>query len=333
MTIAAEAPTAPRPLRFLSLEITGRCQLTCPSLCYAASGPARDHGGMTEDDWLRTIDQAVTLGTEEIQLIGGEPTLHPGFVPIARHAVDVGLRVRVYSNFFRVREEHWRLFEHPGVRLATTYHSSVPAEHDEVTGREGSHEATRANIVEAVRRGIPLNVAVLDGGDRDGGDHDGGGGDGGGGDGDRDRERVERARAELLSLGVRDVHVGKVRAVGNAARTAARTALPSTSALCGRCGDQRATVLPSGDVAVCEIGRFLTAGSVLDTSLNAVLSSARWAEASASVPRKTDPTACAPDCQPADSDSCDPGKSEPCNPMGYAPAATGSPATDAPTLP
>ncbi|MFK0047736.1 radical SAM protein [Streptomyces sp. NPDC090741] len=298
---------APAKLRFLSLEITGRCQLTCPSLCYAGSGPTRGHGSMSDGDWFRTIDQAVALGAEEVQLIGGEPTLHSGFASIAHHALAAGLRVRVYSNLVRIRDEHWELLEQPGVRLATTYHSSVAAEHDAVTGREGSHTATRANIVEAVRRGIALKVAVLDAGDP---------------------ARAERARTELAALGVRDVHVGKVRAVGNAASAA----LPSTAELCGRCGDQRAVVLPGGEVAVCEIGRFLTAGSVLDDGLDQVLSGPRWAEASGSVLRRTGPTACHPDCQPSNSDSCDPGKNDPCDPMGYAPAMTGSPAAAVPAL-
>ncbi|MFE6274091.1 radical SAM protein [Streptomyces goshikiensis] len=304
MTIVRKAPAR---LRFLSLEITGRCQLTCPSLCYAGSGPTRSHGTMSDEDWFRTIDEAVALGAEEVQLIGGEPTLHPGFAPIAQHALDSGLRVRVYSNLLRISAEHWEVLEQPGVGLATTYHSSVAAEHDEVTARPGSHTATRANIVEAVRRGIALKVAVLDSGDP---------------------ARAERARAELESLGVRDVHVGRVRAVGNAAGAA----LPSTAELCGRCGDQRAVVLPGGEVAVCEIGRFLTAGSVLDAGLAQVLSGPRWAEASASIPRPMGPTACDPDCQPAHSDSCDPGKNTPCDPMGYAPAMTGSPAAAVPAL-
>ncbi|WP_240803227.1 radical SAM protein [Streptomyces sp. A1499] len=103
MTIAPEAPA---PLRFLSLENTGRCQLTCPSLCYAASGPTRSHGSMSEDDWFRTIDHAIALGAEGVQLIGGEPTLHPSFVPIAQRALDAGLRVRIYSDFVRIRDEH-----------------------------------------------------------------------------------------------------------------------------------------------------------------------------------------------------------------------------------
>ncbi|MFI1701498.1 radical SAM protein [Streptomyces bobili] len=286
MTIAPEAPTT---LRFLSLEITGRCQLTCPSFCYAESGPTRNHGTMTEDNWNRTIDEAAGLGTEKIQLIGGEPTLHPAFARMLQRAVDAGLRVRVYSNLFRIRDEHWRLFEHPSVSLATTYHSTVAAEHDETTGRAGSHKATRANIVEAVRRGIRLKVAVLDAGDH---------------------ERAGRARTEIQALGVQHVHVSEVRAVGNAAGST----LPSTSSLCGRCGDQKAAVLADGQLSVCEMGRFLTAGSVKDASLASLLTSERWAEVTASIPRRGGAALCPPDCSPNDDSSCGPDNSGPCSP-------------------
>ncbi|MEU3862980.1 radical SAM protein [Streptomyces sp. NPDC028722] len=286
MTIAVEAPTT---LRFLSLEITGRCQLTCPTLCYAKSGPTREHGSMTEEDWNRIIDEAAGLGTEEIQLIGGEATLHPAFARMVQRVAGAGLRVRVYSNLLRIRAEHWRLFEHPRVRLATTYHSSVAAEHDAVTGRDGSHEATRANIVEAVRRGIRLKVAVLDSGDH---------------------ERAARARAEMQALGVKEVHVSEVRAVGNAAGAA----VPSTASLCGRCGDHKAAVLPDGSVSVCEMGRFLTAGSVREASLASVLASDRWAQVTASVPRRAGAAPCPPDCAPNDDSSCGPDNSGPCGP-------------------
>ncbi|MFE9803506.1 hypothetical protein ACFYP6_32415 [Streptomyces goshikiensis] len=76
----------------------------------------------------------------------------------------------------------------------------------------------------------------------------------------------------------------------------------------------------------------LTAGNVLNADLDSVLSSPRWAEASASIPRRTDPTACHPDCQPSNSDSCDPGKNDPCDPMGYAPTTLGAPAAAVPVL-
>ncbi|MBB4981082.1 MULTISPECIES: radical SAM protein [Streptomyces] len=292
MTIA---PAEPTTLWYLALEITERCQFTCPSVCYAESGPSRSHSSMSEENWLRIIDEAVSLGTEEIQLIGGEPTLHPGFDRITQYALAAGLRVRVYTNLFRVRDEHWALFRHPGVRLATTYHSTDAEEHDRLTGRTGSHKATRANIIKAVERGIPLRVAILDAGDG---------------------ERAARARAEMYALKVTDIHVGEVRAVGNAG-----PAIPSTSALCGRCGDRRATVLPNGDVSVCEIGRFLTAGNVRRGSLRSVLASDQWAEATASVPRRPDVRACGPDCEPASSDSCAPSKGNPCGPVSFIPAS------------
>ncbi|MFF5538500.1 radical SAM/SPASM domain-containing protein [Streptomyces cinerochromogenes] len=286
MTIAVQAPSerAAR-LRSLSLELTTRCQFTCPGHCYAEAGPTQGHGSMTDDDWRRVIDEAAVLGTDTVQFIGGEPTLHPAFTGLVHHALGHGLRVRVYSNLFRVRAEHWALYARPDVRLATSYYSSDPAEHDRITGRRGSQDSTRANLIEAVRRSIPVRVAVIGSG-----------------------ERAEQARAYLLRLGVKDVTVSPVRAVGNAA---APSVVPSTSQLCGRCADGKAVVLPDGRVAVCEIDRFLTGGSVKDGSLAAVLSSPRWRQLAAGIPRSAGP--CPPDCSPND-DSCGPSSGDTCDP-------------------
>jgi organic radical activating enzyme len=260
MSIALQAPVGQAArLRFLSLELTSRCQFICPGHCYAQAGPTQGHGSMTDDDWRRVIDEAAALGSDTVQFIGGEPTLHPSFTSLVHHALGAGLRVRVYSNLFRVRAEHWALYARPDVRLATSFYSDDPAEYDRITGRRGSHDSTRANIREAVRRGIPVRVAVIDRGNG---------------------QRTEQARAELLRLGVRDVTVSLVRAVGNAA---ASSVIPSTSVLCGRCADGKAVVLPDGQVAVCEIGRFLIGGSIKASSLFAVLSSPRWPRASPAV--------------------------------------------------
>ena len=57
-------------LRFVWLEITGRCQLQCKH-CYAGSGPAGTHGRMTTGDWRRVIDEAAELGVRWVQFIGG----------------------------------------------------------------------------------------------------------------------------------------------------------------------------------------------------------------------------------------------------------------------
>lgn len=289
MMIAPEAPVERTALRFLSLEVTARCQLTCPSMCFAKAGPTRSHGTMTEEDWLRLIGEAATLGKPTMQFIGGEPTLHPAFTSLVGHTLDAGMQVRVYSNLYKVRAEHWELFSHPNVRLATSYHSDDADEHDAITGRIGSHASTRANIIEAARRRIPVKVAIIDGGN---GQH------------------VEEARTEMLNLGVRNVSIGRRRAVGNAAPT---SAIPSTSELCGRCADGKAAILPDGRVAVCEIGRFLSVGDVKHGSLAAVLGSPQWAQLAASVPSPSSSAPCGPDCSPND-DTCEPSGNDTCDP-------------------
>ncbi len=95
--------------------------------------------------------------------------------------------------------------------------------HDRVTGRPGSHAAARDNLVEAHRLGIRVRVKIVD---------------------VLEGQRVEEARAELEGLGITQVHIGRLRGVGNAA---AGGGLPSTSELCGRCAHGVAAVLPNDD--------------------------------------------------------------------------------------
>ncbi|WP_327434759.1 radical SAM/SPASM domain-containing protein [Streptomyces sp. NBC_01236] len=306
MTAVLETPThtGPARVRFLELEITGRCQLTCSSHCYAQAGPTKGHGAMTGDDWRRVIDEAAATGVETVQFIGGEPTLHPEFTRLVEHALNVGLHVQVFSNLYRVRAQHWTLFSHPRVSLGTSYYSDNPAEHDEITGRTGSHDSTRANIIEAVRRSIPIKVGIIH---------------------MREGQRSEAARAEMEALGVQRVHIDRVRGVGNAAKS--QTLLPSTAELCGRCADGKAAILPDGTVTPCVLGRFLPAGDVKSATLTQVFAGQQWAKVAASIPRQQraggtpDEDSCMPspgvvtscnpdndgsDCSPAETPACEP---------------------------
>lgn len=291
MTALLDQPThPPAGVTFLELEITQECQLTCSAHCYAQAGPGRGHGRMTGEDWRRVISEAARIGVKKVQLIGGEPTRHPEFTALLRHALDEGLTVQVFSNLFRVRAEHWEAFGDPRVTLGTSYYSDDPAEHDEITGRKGSHASTRANIAEAVRRGIRVKVGIIH---------------------LRDGQRSAQALAEMEALGVTRVHIDRVREVGNAAKS---TALPSTSELCGRCAKGRAAILPDGTVAPCVLSRFLPTGNV-KSGLGTVLTGPQWAEVAASIPRHR--ADCAPNvCSPS-KDSCGPSKgvaSNDCNP-------------------
>ncbi|GAA2137679.1 hypothetical protein GCM10009760_18360 [Kitasatospora kazusensis] len=297
---------APAGVEFLELEITSKCQLTCPSHCYAQAGPTKGHGTLTDEQWRAVIYEAASNGVKHVQFIGGEPTRRPGWDDLVRYALDCGLKVQVYSNLFHIKAEWWPLLEHPRVTLATSYYSDQAEDHDRVTDRKGSHARTRANIAEAVRRGIPLKagiVEILDG------------------------QRVEQARADLESLGVTEVQLDRVRGVGNAA---SRKILPSVSELCGNCARGRAAIMPDGTVTPCVLGRFLPAGSVADQPLADILNGQKWAEIAATIPPRLNgcaPDSCTPkedscmpspgavgECTPADSNDCDPSRTPACDP-------------------
>jgi MoaA/NifB/PqqE/SkfB family radical SAM enzyme len=119
-------------LRFVWLEITGRCQLTCHH-CYAESEPKGNDGVMLPADWRRVIDEVAQLGGRMVQFVGGEPTLYRGLSDLLHHALGQGLEVEVFSNLVRVSSELWETFARRGVRLATSYYSDDAAEHEAIT--------------------------------------------------------------------------------------------------------------------------------------------------------------------------------------------------------
>lgn len=287
--------------RFLWLEITGKCQLACWH-CYAESGPAGDHGAMQAGDWLSVLDQAAGLGISMVQLIGGEPTMHPQFATLLQHAVEQGLAVEVYTNLVRVKDSWWDLFSCPKVSLATSYYADSPAQHDAITGRPGSHARTRANIAEVLRRGIPLRAGIIRAGDA---------------------QRVEQAYAELDALGVRDIGIDRVRGVGRGGGSPD----PGASEMCGNCGRGVAAISPLGDVWPCVFSRWMTTGNVLRMPLGDILAGPVMSQAVALIPdrrsRSCSPPPCSPDsdgndCRPAVAAtmciprSCNPGR--PCSP-------------------
>lgn len=241
----------PAKMSFLWLEITRKCQLECVH-CYAESGPSGTHGTLTCSDWERVLDQARGLGVKTVQFIGGEPTLHPDLAPLINHALRQGLLVEVFSNLVHISPSLWEVFSQPGVRLATSYYAVNPGQHEEITQRRGSYYRTKANIIEAVRRLIPLRVGLIN---------------------VHDDQRAEQARSELEALGVQEIGVDRLRQVGRGIRNQQ----PNISQLCGSCGGDFIAILPDGAVSPCPISRWITIGNVQRETLFSILTSQKLA--------------------------------------------------------
>jgi MoaA/NifB/PqqE/SkfB family radical SAM enzyme len=280
MTVAGPADQVPHDgiPSFLELEITQFCQLKCIH-CYSESGPYSGRGTMRPEDWEQVMGQAVALGVETVQFIGGEPTLDPDLPRLVRYALAAGLKVDVYTNLVRVTPELWELFSLPGMSLGFSWYSADPGKHAEVTGSRVSHVRTKTNVREAVRRGIALRAGIVEVVDGQG---------------------VEEAEAELRALGVTSMRADRARGVGRAAGGRE----PTVSELCGRCGRGRAAIGMDGQLTPCVLGRFLVAGNVKDTPLDDILDGDQWREIVASIP----PLDACVTCAPADSDDCNPAR-------------------------
>lgn len=293
MAIPPETPavgTPVPPLRFVWLEITGKCQLSCTH-CYADSGPEGTHGTMTTKDWRRVIGDVADAGAGLVQFIGGEPTLHPALPELIDHALTLGLEVEVFSNLVHVPISLWQAFERPGVRLATSWYSDAPEEHSQITKRP-THTRTLANITEAKRRNIPLRAGVI---------------------GVLQSQRSEQARNQLDSLNLGEVRYDDLRGVG---RGAATDTEPDTSVLCGRCAHGNLAVAPDGQVWPCVFTRWLPVGNVREQSLNEIMVGDRMATVLEQLRADFRTTPCVPNmCDPQCGPSCSPA----CTPIGCTP--------------
>ncbi len=286
MTTLVDPPTT-SPLAgiaSLELEITGKCQLSCTH-CLSKSSPQASHGDMTPEDWRTVIIDAAALGIRTVQLIGGEPTVHPNWREFTELGLSLGLHVEVYSNLFHVAPDWWDVFTREGVTLGTSYYSNDPEEHDEITGRAGSCTRTRCNIREAVNRGVTIRAGIVD---------------------ILPGQHVAEARAELESMGVKHINTDRVRSVGRAALPGQS---PTLDEMCGRCTRGRAAILPNGDLAGCVLSRDFPAGNVRERQLADLLGDSAWSALSAKIPLPA-----RADCTPADSSDCDPANTTACDP-------------------
>jgi MoaA/NifB/PqqE/SkfB family radical SAM enzyme len=311
--VEALEANAVRPLNathFIWLEITGHCQLECGH-CYAGSGPSQGHGLVSVDQWVKTLTEAADAGVQQIQFIGGEPTSHPALSRLVTHARQVGLLVEVFSNLFSIREHVWEVLAQPGVSIATSYYSSSAEVHDRITQRVGSYARTRANISEAVRRGIPIRVGLTR---------------------MSDEQDLEAAIEELVGLGLdRDaIRLDDLRGVGRGRGSSACT---TEDELCGKCASGVLAIMPNGAVNPCVFsrdGRF-EVGNIASDDLRSVLDGERLRRmredlTSVFVQRgllgvdglPSGPHACGPACSPSciPMNNCNPIVNPgPCNPI------------------
>ncbi len=243
LTAGTVHPARFERLDFLWLEITEKCNLQCVH-CYADSSPyGRLEGDMHLNDWLRVLDEAYELGCRSIQFIGGEPTLHPHFKEMLRHAGKKSLNsIEVFTNGTRISSDLIGCAKEYSARLATSFYASDSSVHDAITLSSGSWNRTVNGIKKAVDSNIPLRVGIIAM--------------------EKNLDQIDRTIAFLKSLGVNQIGVDHQRKIGRGGSAQQQIQCDNYSELCGQCWKQRMCVTAAADIFPCVFSRGTPLGRV-----------------------------------------------------------------------
>ncbi len=152
----------PPTVKFLSLELTNRCNLRCIH-CYTESSPdSGDKDVMTAEDYESVMYQAYALGCRVIQFIGGEAQLNRDFLRLLKRAQEIGFEyIEVFTNLTRLTEDVLAFASAHDVKFATSVYSDDPEVHDSITRVPSSHARTVSNLKRLSGRGVESRAAVI----------------------------------------------------------------------------------------------------------------------------------------------------------------------------
>ena len=230
-------------LRFIWLEITKKCNLTCKH-CYADSSPNEDlYGNMNYEDWISVIEQAAKLGCREIQFIGGEPTMHPKLPDFIDFAKSKGFEfIEVFTNATRITKSLVDCFVRNNVRVATSFYSVDPMIHEEITKGEGSWYKTVEGIKTVLNAGLRLRVGVIES--------------------EINKDQVKKALTFLSWLGVSNLGLDRERQVGRGNLVGIGLEEERFEELCGQCWKGKLCVTSEATAYPCVFSRKTRLGNV-----------------------------------------------------------------------
>lgn len=307
MNTKTEAIIEEGKLDFLWLELTSRCNLRCVH-CYAESEPLPPSADILKlSDYQDILKSAATLGCRQVQFIGGEPTLFPDLRLLIEQAHRLGYDfIEVFTNATRINDDLLNCFVTNKVNIAVSFYSHKPDVHDEITQKSGSHAHTLKTIIRFLAAGLQVRAGIIVM--------------------PQNKNDVEETKQFLTSLGVQNIGLDRVRAIGRGDSTGKHDEKSGLTELCGSCWKGSVCVSPDGTVSPCIMSKKWNIGSVMTSDFGELVRSAAlqairkriyndvWVPEMASL--ESSPTRgadeCYPNCNPRCSPSCDPINN--CNP-------------------
>ena len=248
--------------RQLFVELTAKCNERCVH-CYAESSPLRLEA-LCWQELSSVIKDAKALGFDLVQLTGGDPLISPHCVRAVELLRETGIpQVEIYTNGLALSGTTYERLRDLAPCFAFSFYSHDAETHDAITRTPGSHARTTRAIRRTIDDGLKVRIGVISM--------------------MQNLADASKTYDYLLKLGVAGDAIGfdRMRDVGRGDDMpvdldAQPSAVPSSTVHSTR---QRnfggsAAVSYDGTVYPCIFSRHLPLGSIRETSLKEILTSA-----------------------------------------------------------
>lgn len=142
-------------LVYIQMDITQACTERCVH-CYLPDYPAIF---LPYEDICRIFDEFAAMGGLCVVISGGECMLHPDFARVLEYALMKDLEIRIFSNLTLCNDVIADLICKVNVaKVQVSVHSIIPEEHDAITRRPGSWEATMSAVRKLISRQVPVSI-------------------------------------------------------------------------------------------------------------------------------------------------------------------------------
>lgn len=146
-----------KPPFIVEYEITTQCNFRCIH-CYCEAGE-KSKRELTFEEIKKVILDMKTLGVGALDLVGGEPLLHPNLLDVLAFAKEVGQRVMINTNGSLATPEMVRKIKrtNPDVLVGVSIEGPDPETNDYVRGK-GNFQRAIEGIRNFVREGFEVTI-------------------------------------------------------------------------------------------------------------------------------------------------------------------------------
>jgi MoaA/NifB/PqqE/SkfB family radical SAM enzyme len=150
------------PNQQMEIQLGHMCNNRCVFCVSGQKTELREAGPLESDPILRRITEARAQGLRKLTLLGGEPTLQPGFMAVLRHAVSLGFEeIVLFTNGVKTAREAFLdeiLATGGNYTFRLSFQGATRAAHEGTTLKEGSFDRLVASMRNIHARGKPLTV-------------------------------------------------------------------------------------------------------------------------------------------------------------------------------